>query len=132
MKKKKDELELALKGFIRPHQRLMLKTILGHIDFFTQQIELLDQEVAKRLVPQEEDIERLDSIPGIARRMAEQILSEVGTNVKAQFPSAAHMCSWAGLVPEQNESAGKRKSAKTKKENKYLSSALTETAHSFR
>ncbi|WP_255286795.1 MULTISPECIES: IS110 family transposase [unclassified Bacillus (in: firmicutes)] len=73
-------------------------------------------------------MERLDSIPGIARRMAEQILSEVGTNVKAQFPSAAHMCSWANLVPEQNESAGKRKSAKTKK----LSSALTETAHSFR
>jgi transposase len=110
----------------------MLKTILGHIDILTQQIELLDQEVAKRLVPQEEDIERLDSIPGFVRRMAEQILSEVGTNVKSQFPIAAHMCSWAGLVPEQNESAGKRKSAKTKKGNKYLSSALTETAHSFR
>jgi transposase len=110
----------------------MLKTILGHIDFLTQQIELLDQEVAKRLLPQEEDVERLDSIPGIARRMTEQILSEVGTNVKSQFPSAAHMCSWAGLVPKQNESAVKRKSAKPKNENKYLSSALTETAHSFR
>ncbi|WP_066303895.1 IS110 family transposase [Bacillus sp. FJAT-29814] len=132
MKKKKDELELALKGYIGPHQRLMLKIILGHIDFLTEQIELLDQEVAKRLAPQQEDIERLDSIPGIARRMAEQILSEVGTNVKAQFPSAAHMCSWAGLVPGQNESAGKRKSAKTKKGNKYLRSALTEAAHSVR
>jgi transposase len=90
---------------------------------------LLNNEICERA---EEDIERLDSIPGIARRMAEQILSEVGTNVKAQFPSAAHMCSLAGLVPEQNESAGKRKSAKTKKGNKYLSSALSETAHSFR
>jgi len=114
MKKKKDELELALKGYIGPQQRLMLKTILGHIDFLTQQIELLDQEVANRLVSQEEDIEILDSNPEIARRMAEQILSEVGTNVKSQFPSAVHMCSLACLVPEQNESAGKRKSAKTK------------------
>lgn len=122
MKKKKDKLELALKDYIGPHQRLTLKTILGHIDFLTQQIELLDHEVVKRL----------DSIPGIARRIAEQTLTEVGTNVKSQFPIAAHMCSWAGLVPEQNESAGKSKMAKTKKGKKYLSSALTETAHSFR
>jgi len=48
MKKKKEELELALKGYINSHQRLMLKTILGHIDFLTEQIEMLDQEVAAR------------------------------------------------------------------------------------
>src|SRR5213079_1548130 len=58
------------------------------------------------------------------------ILSEIGTDVKKQFPTAAHMCSWAGLVPGQNESAGKRKTAKTKKGNKYLRSELTEAAHS--
>jgi transposase len=132
MKKKKDELELALQGYINSHQRLMLKTILKHIDFLTEQIEMLDQEVAKRVDSFREDVERLDSIPGIATRMAEQILSEIGTDVKKQFPSAAHMCSWAGLVPGQNESAGKRKSAKTKKGNKYLRSALTEAAHSVR
>ncbi len=132
MKKKKDELMLALKGYINSHQRLMLKTILKHIDFLTEQIEMLDQEVAERVSTHKEDIERLDSIPGIATRMAEQILSEIGTNVKEQFPSAAHMCSWAGLVPGHNESAGKRKSAKTKKGNKYLRSALTEAAHSVR
>ncbi|WP_308162441.1 IS110 family transposase [Bacillus sp. ISL-7] len=80
----------------------------------------------------QEDIERLDSIPGIGTRMAEQILSEIGTDVKKQFPTAAHMCSWAGLVPGQNENAGKRKSAKTKKGNKYLRSALTEAAHSVK
>lgn len=132
MKKKKEELELALKGYINPHQRLMLKTILSHIDFLTEQIEMLDQEVAKRVSSHQEDVEILDSIPGIATRMAEQILSEIGTDVKKQFPTAAHMCSWAGLVPGQNESAGKRKSAKTKKGNKYLRSALTEAAHSVR
>ena len=132
MKKKKDELTLALKGYINSHQRLMLKTILKHIDFLTEQIEMLDQEVAERVSSYQEDVERLDSIPGIATRMAEQILSEIGTDIKKQFPSAAHMCSWAGLVPGHNESAGKRKSAKTKKGNKYLRSALTEAAHSVR
>ncbi|MGF6949783.1 transposase [Neobacillus sp. B4I6] len=132
MKKKKDELELALEGYIQSHQRLMLKTILRHIDFLTEEIEMLDQEVANRVRTNQEDVERLDSIPGIATRMAEQILAEIGTDIKKQFPSAAHMCSWAGLVPGQNESAGKRKSAKTKKGNKYLRSALTEAAHSVK
>jgi transposase len=132
MKKKKEELELALQGYVNPHQRLMIKTILTLIDFLTEQIEMLDQEIAQRVNSYEEDIERLDSIPGIARRMAEQILAEIGTDVKKQFPSAAHLCSWAALVPGQNESAGKRKSTKSKKGNKYLKSALTEAAQSVR
>ncbi len=62
MKKKKDELELALRGYINPHQRLMIKTILTHIDFLSDQIELLNLEVATRMV--------------------EQILAEVGTDVE--------------------------------------------------
>ncbi|MCM2532311.1 IS110 family transposase [Neobacillus pocheonensis] len=130
MKKKKDELERALKGYVNPHQRMMLNTILTHIDFLTEQIEKLDQEVAQRVSSYQEDIERLDSIPGIAKRMAEQILAEVGTDVKKQFQTAPQLCSWAALVPGHNESAGNRKSTKSKKGNKYLKSALTEAAHS--
>jgi len=132
MKRKKEELELALQGYVNPHQRLMLKTILTHIDFLSEQIEMLDQEIAQRLSSYQEDIERLDSIPGIATRMAEQILAEIGTDVGNQFPTAAHLCSWAALVPGHNESAGKRKSSRTKKGNKYLRSALTEAAQSVR
>lgn len=122
--------ELVLQGYVNPHQRLMIKTILTHIDFLSEQIVILDQEIATRVVPFHDDIERLDSIPGIATRMAEQILAEIGTNIKKQFPSAAHLCSWAGLVPGHNESAGKRKSSKIKNGNKYLKSALVEAAHS--
>jgi len=132
MKRKKDELELAFQGYVNPHQRLMIKTILTHIDFLGEQVEILDQEVAKRLTTFQEDVERLDSIPGIATRMAEQILAEIGTDIKNQFPSAANLCSWAGLVPGHNESAGKRKSSNMKKGNKYLKSALVEAAHSVR
>jgi transposase len=116
MNKKKDELELALRGYVNPHQRMMLKTILGHIDFLTEQIEMLDQEDAQRVISDQEDIERLDSIPGIATRMAEQILAEIGTNINDQFPSAAQLCSWAALVPGHNESAGKRSLQKERKE----------------
>jgi len=64
--------------------------------------------------------------------MAEQILAEIGTDVKNQFPTAAHLCSWAALVTGHNESAGKRKSTRSKKGNKYLRSALTEAAQSVR
>lgn len=115
MKKKKEELELALRGNMSPHQRMMLKTMLAHIDFLTQQIAELDVEVAKQLAPFQQDLDRLDSIPGIARRTAEQIMAEIGTNIGSRFPSAAHLCSWIGLVPGKNDSAGKRKSSKTAK-----------------
>jgi len=136
LKRKKDELELALRGYVNPHQRMMLKTILTHIDFLTEQIEKLDSEVALRVSSYQEDIERLDSIPGIATRMAEQILAEIGTDLENQFGSAPRLCSWAAIVPRHNESAGKRKSTKStkstksKKGNKYLKSALTVAAHS--
>jgi transposase len=132
LKRKKNELVLALQGYISPHQRLMIKTILTHIDFLTEQVKTLDQEVAQRVSSYQEDVDRLDSIPGISTRVAEQMLAELGTDIKKQFPSAAYMCSWAGLVPGNNESAGKRKSTKTKKGNKYLKSALTEAAHSVK
>lgn len=130
MKKKREELILALRGYVNSHQRMMIKTILTHIDFLSEQIEKLDQEVSQRVNAYQEDIERLDSIPGIATRMAQQILAEIGTDVEQQFGSAARLCSWAAIVPGHNESAGKRKSAKAKKGNKYLKSALTEAAHS--
>ncbi|MUV39326.1 hypothetical protein JNUCC1_03612 [Lentibacillus sp. JNUCC-1] len=132
MKQKKEQLKLALQGYIQDHQRFMIKTIIDHYDYLTKTIDMLDEEIAQRMSEYQEDIERLDSIPGIATRMAEQILAELGTNIKKQFPTAPQMCSWAGLVPGNNESAGKRKSSRTRNGNKYLKSALIEAAHSLR
>src|SRR5699024_3696349 len=132
MKQKREQLKLALQGYIQEHQRFMIKTIIDHYDYLTNTIDMLDKEIAERMNDYQDDIERLDSIPGIATRMAEQMLAELGTNIKEQFPSAAQMCSWAGLVPGNNESAGKRKSSKTRNGNKYLKSALIEAAHSVR
>lgn len=127
LKSKKPELQRALNGLIGHHQRLMLKTQLRHIDYLADEIKKLDEEIKQRMLPFDEDLELLDTIPGVGRRTAEQILAEIGTDMN-QFPSAAHMCSWAGLSPGNNESAGKRKSGRTRKGNKKLRSALVEAA----
>lgn len=127
LKSKKADLQRALNGLIGPHQKLMLKTQLRHIDFLDAEIKRLDEEIKERMLPFEEDLELLDTIPGVGRRTAEQILAETGTDMN-QFPSAAHLCSWAGLSPGNNESAGKRKSGRTRKGNQKLRSALVEAA----
>jgi transposase len=72
-------------------------------------------------------VELLRSIPGVERRAAEVMIAEIGADMSV-FPSAAHLASWAGLCPGQNESAGKRKSAKTRKGSKWLRKTLTESA----
>lgn len=130
LRNKRNDLVRALHGLIGSHQKLMLEAQLKHIDFLDERITKLDEEVASRMEPFEKEIERLDTIPGVGRRIAEQILAEIGTDVKKQFPSANHMCSWAGMTPGNNESAGKRKSGKTRKGNKKLRQALVEAARS--
>ncbi len=127
LKNKKADLQRALKGLMGNHQKLMLAAQLRHIDYLDEEIGRLDEEIKRRMLPFEEDLELLDTIPGVARRTAETIAAEIGTNMD-QFPSAAHLCSWAGLCPGQNESAGKRKSGKTRKGNQKLRSALVEAA----
>jgi transposase len=127
LKSKKEDLKRALNGLVGHHQKLMLSAQLRHIDYLDEEIGRLDEEIKKRMLPFEEDLALLDTIPGIARRTAETIVAEIGVNMD-QFPSAAHLCSWAGLCPGQNESAGKRLSGKTRKGNKKLRSTLVEAA----
>ncbi len=88
------------------HQRMMLAAQLRHIDYLDEEITRLDEEVQRRMTPFEEDLELIDTISGVGRRTAEQILAEIGRDMD-QFPSAANLCPWAGLAPGNNESAGK-------------------------
>ncbi|AEM79945.1 IS110 family transposase [Thermoanaerobacter wiegelii] len=127
LKNKMDELKGALKGLINHHQRMLLEIQLRHIDYLDKEIAKLDEEIKNRMLPFEKDLALLDTIPGVGRRTAEQIIAEIGTNME-QFPSAAHLCSWAGLCPGHNESAGKQKSARTRKGNQKLRSSLIEAA----
>jgi len=79
------------------------------------------------MAPFAEPLRRLDTIPGINQRTAEVILAEMGPDMSA-FPSARHLASWAALCPGQHESAGKHKSGKTRKGNRWLRTALIEAA----
>jgi len=127
LKHKKEELKLALEGRLGDHQLQMIEKQLAHIDYINGLISELDEEIEKRMAPFIKDLDLIDSIPGVGKRTAEQILAEIGTDM-SRFPTPGHLCSWAGMTPGHDESAGKKKSSKTRKGNKKLRSALTEAA----
>jgi transposase len=131
LREKLPALEAALQGLMGTHQRLLLASHLRHLKFLDQEIDQLDREVAERLSPCQEDLERLDQIPGVGRRGAEAILAEVGTDM-SQFPTAAHLASWAKVCPGNRESGGKRKSAGTGHGNQWLRATLVEAAQAAR
>lgn len=110
-----------------PHQQLMLQSQLRHLDFLSQEIEELGQEVERRMGPFEAAVQHLDGIPGIGRRVAEEVLAEMGVDI-ARFPTAAHLASWAKVCPGNNESGGKRRSGATGKGNPWLRTILVEAA----
>ena len=128
LRSKIPELEKALSGNLRAHHRLIIEQLLADITLFAAQIAELDANIENLLEKDNDDIDRLDGTPGINRRVAEVVIAEAGTNM-SRFPSARHFASWIGLCPGQNESAGKRRTGKTRKGNRALRGALVEAAH---
>ena len=129
LRNKRDALASALQGLVGPHQRTLLQSQLGHLDYLDGAIARLDGEVASRTVPFEKAVAQVDALPGVGRRVAEEVLGEIGLDM-SRFPTSAHLASWAKVCPGNNESAGKRKSGSTGKGNKWLRSALVEAAWS--
>lgn len=125
LRKKRQSLESALRGLVGAHQRLLLRSLLRHLDFLDDEIAQMDDEIAERMRPFEGALQRLDTIPGVGRRAAEQMLAEIGTDM-SRFPTAGHLSSWAHVCPGNNESAGKRKVGSTGTGNPWLRSALVE------
>ena len=108
------ELQASLLGHVQEHHRFMLGTLLDQVDFLEQQIARLDERIEAQMRPFEAAINRLDTIDGIDRWGAQCLLAELGPDM-AQYPSADHLSSWAGMSPGNDESAGKRRSGKTPK-----------------
>jgi transposase len=127
LREKLPQLEQALAGQFNVHHRFLIAEQLAHIDFLDASLDRVSAEIGKRLRPFEQQMERLQTIPGVGRRTAEVLVAEIGVDL-TRFPSARHLASWAGLCPGNDESAGKRRSGRTRKGSPSLRTALVEAA----
>jgi transposase len=119
MRTKIPELTLACAGRFSDQHTLMCTLHLGHIDHLADMIARLDTRIDEASLPFAPQTHLLATIPGIGERAAQVIISEIGVDM-SRVPTAAHLASWAGLCPGNNESAGRHRSGTTRKGNKEL------------
>lgn len=130
LKATKEQIMDDLNGIMTPLQRRMMKELLAHLDELNVHIKNMDDEIDNFMKPEEKQASQaIQSITGIGNTSAQAIISVIGTDMN-RFPTDAHLSSWAGLCPGDNESAKKRKSGKTRKGNALLRTTLITCAHS--
>src|ERR687896_54610 len=120
-------LRAALEGRFDAEHVLVVGQILAHIDFLDESIDRLSAAIEEQIAPFAAAVELLCTIPGVQRRAAEVIIAETGGDMSA-FATAGHLASWAGVCPGNDESAGKRRSGRTRKGSKWLRGTLIEAA----
>jgi len=127
LRKKIPALKQALEGRFDHMHSVWIGAILAHLDFLDEQIANLSETIGEQIAPFEQAVELLRTIPGVQRRTAEVIIGEIGIDMSV-FPTAGHLASWAGQCPGNDQSAGKRRSGRTRKGSKWLDWALEESA----
>lgn len=130
LKKKADSVLVSIEGYqISKEQKLRMNIIRSHLTYIENSIKYLDDTIDSMVAPYESLIALMCTIPGIERKSAINVISEIGNDVSL-FGSSKRLCSWAGLTPGNNESAGKKKSVRISRAGVYLKPALVEIAHS--
>ncbi len=127
LRRKRAALVEALAGRVRDHHRVLLRTLLAHVDHLDQAVAELGAEIDRRLAPYAAAVELLCTIPGVKRRAAEVVVAELGVDMD-RFASDRHLCSWAALCPGNDQSAGKRRSGRTRRGNRWLRTVLLQAA----
>lgn len=129
MRTKADQVLEAVEGFqMEEKQKTRLHIIRSHMSCLDSLITQLDEEINDMAEPYSSHVNLLCSIPGLKRLTAVVVLSEIGTDM-SMFASSKRLCSWAGLVPGNNQSAGKKKSVRISRAGVYLKPALVQAAH---
>jgi transposase len=127
LRSKIPQLQDALTGRFGAHHALLVGEILAHLDYIDEAIERLSDAVDAAIAPFAEARDRLATIPGVDRRVAEAIIGEIGVDM-TRFPTAGHLASWAGMCPGQHESAGKARHGTARQGNSWLQRHLTVAA----
>ncbi len=126
-RQKASEILTNLNGTLSVPQRKLLKMQLSHLKDLQDNLSEVEAEIRGDFSQFERAIELLDSIPGIDLTAAFAILAEIGQDMSA-FPTAQHLCSWAGLAPGNHQSAGKKKKQRVNHGDNYLKTVLCEVA----
>lgn len=127
LQSKHQQLLAALRGKVTEHHRFVLKLLKDQLEDLEKLIERIERRIDLAMAPLNRQVLQLDDVPGIDRRVAQSILAEIGTDM-TRFPSAQHLCSWAGMCPGNYESAGKRQKGTTRPGNRWLRATLTQSA----
>lgn len=124
---KRDQLRLVLRGEVTEHHRYLLAELMDDVARVEDKMQRVETAIRMKMKPHESVVERLITIPGVDVVTAWTLIAELGLDMSV-FPDADHAASWAGLAPGSYESAGKRKSTRTRKGNRWLRRALCQSA----
>jgi transposase len=127
LRSKLPALRRALEGRVTDHHRFLLRRLLGQLAFLEAEIAIYDARIAEASAPFVAILARLDTIPGVDRRTAENLFAELGAEMSV-FPTAAHLASWAAICPGNHETGGKQLKGTTRHGNRWARRALTEAA----
>jgi transposase len=127
LRRKLPALQRALTGHVTDHHRFLLRRLLGQLAFLESEIGVYDARIAEAISPFVAILARLDTIPGVDRRTAENLVAELGADM-AVFPSAAHLASWVAICPGNHETGGKQHKGTTRHGNRWARRACTEAA----
>ena len=124
----KEEIAIAVCGSVTPAEQMLLQLLLKRIDDDNNYLTIVEQQMEELFAPFANEIDIVDSIPGIDTLTAMTVLSEISTAPQNSFQTFGHLCSWAGLTPRNDESAGKIKSRKIMPGNQYIKTILCQAA----
>jgi transposase len=127
LRDKRSQLREALRGHLTGHHRFMLGQLMDHLGYLDRQIAGFQERIEELMIPFQEAVRQLMTMPGVGLRTAQNVLAEIGTDM-SRFPTDQHLASWAAMCPGNRESAGKRRSGHTNHGNRWLRTALVQAA----